>query len=116
MRTWKLVSGILCMVFFILVAFQSCAAGMYNSLSENSEISGSAGILVAVLMLTSGIISVSTRNGGKGGNRAIIIISGLAALIGWGNAGHFTDLKLWAAWCAICAIVALIAAFRTPKT
>ena len=32
MKTWKLVSGILSMILFIVVAFQSCAAGMVNAI------------------------------------------------------------------------------------
>ena len=43
MKTWKLVSGILSIVLFFMVAFQSCAAGISNSLSETGEVSGSAG-------------------------------------------------------------------------
>ena len=61
MKTWKLVSGILSIILFALVAFQSCAAGMSNALEENGEVSGSAGIIVAVLLLTGGIVSVATR-------------------------------------------------------
>ena len=68
MKTWKLVSGILSIILFALVAFQSCAAGMSNALEENGEVSGSAGIIVAVLLLTGGIVSVATRkSSGKGG-------------------------------------------------
>ena len=59
MKTWKLVSGILSIILFALVAFQSCAAGMSNALEENGEVSGSAGIIVAVLLLTGGIVSVA---------------------------------------------------------
>lgn len=51
MKNWKLISGILCMVLFVFVMFQSCAAGIANTLEDNGEVSGSAGVLVAVLML-----------------------------------------------------------------
>ena len=44
MKTWKLVSGILSMILFVIVTFQSCAAGVANSLEANGETSGSAGI------------------------------------------------------------------------
>ena len=43
MKTWKLVSGILSMILFVIVTFQSCAAGVANSLEANGETSGSAG-------------------------------------------------------------------------
>ena len=92
MKTWKLVSGILSVILFALVAFQSCAAGMSNALEENGEVSGSAGIIVAVLLLTGGIVSIATRkSSGKGGNIALIIIFGLAALVGFTMHGSGPD-------------------------
>lgn len=110
MKTWKLVAGILSMVLFIIVAFQSCAAGVLNTLEDNGEISGSAGILVAVLMLTGGIVSVATRKSIRnGGNVALIIIFGLAALVGFTNYGNFSDLIIWSGWCLINAVLAFFA-------
>lgn len=116
MKTWKLVSGILSIVLFIVVSFQSCAAGIGNALSENGESSGSGGILVAVLMLSGGIVSVATKKSkGKGGNIALIVLFGLAALIGFGLAGSFTDLNIWAFWCLINAILAVVAMIKNKK-
>ena len=115
MKTWKLVSGILSIILFVLVAFQSCAAGVYNSLADNAEVSGTAGIILAVLMLASGIVSICTRKGGKGGNIATLILYGIAAIVGFANAGSFADLNIWAGWCAICAVLALIALFKKTK-
>ena len=66
MKTWKLVSGILSIILFVFVSFQSCAAGLSNTLQENGEIGGSAGILVAIMLLAGGIVSIATRKGGKG--------------------------------------------------
>ena len=37
MKTAKLVIGIISMVLFVLVAFQSCAAGLGNALADNGE-------------------------------------------------------------------------------
>mgnify|MGYP004520302911 FL=1 len=110
MKTWKLVSGILSMILFVIVTFQSCAAGVSNSLEANGETSGSAGVLVAILMLAGGIVSVATRNAEKkGGNIALIILFGLAALVGFTGFGSFSDLAIWAGWCLINAILAVVA-------
>ena len=80
MKTWKLVSGILSIVLFVFVSFQSCAAGVANTLENNGEISGSAGFIVAVGMLAGGIVSIATRKSEKkGGNIALILLFGLAA-------------------------------------
>ena len=110
MKTWKLVSGILSMILFVIVTFQSCAAGVSNSLQANGETSGSAGILVAILMLAGGVVSVATRNAEKkGGNIALIVLFGLAALVGFTGFGSFSDLAIWAGWCLINAILAVVA-------
>ena len=69
MKTGKLVIGILSIVLFLLVALQSCAAGLGNTLADNGEVSGSAGFLLALGLLVAGIINICTRKGGKGGRK-----------------------------------------------
>lgn len=59
MKTAKLVIGIISMVLFVLVAFQSCAAGLGNALADNGEVSGTSGMLLAFCMLIAGIVGVS---------------------------------------------------------
>ena len=105
MKTWKLVSGILSIVLFLLVAFQSCAAGLSNTLEGNGEL---AGILVAIMLLAGGIVSIVSRKGSKGGNIAVIVLYGIGALLGFTMAGSFSDLKIWACWCLVCAVLAII--------
>ena len=70
MKVWKLVSGILSIVLSVFVVLQSGAAGMVNAMEGNGEVSGTAGILVAVMLLVGGIVSIASRKGGKGGNIA----------------------------------------------
>lgn len=107
---WKLVSGILSMILFIVVSFQSCAAGAYNALSNNGESSGSGGIILAILMLSGGIVSVATRKSERnGGNIALIVLFGLASFFGFVLAGSFTDLNVWAFWCLVNAVLAIVA-------
>lgn len=116
MKIWKLVSGILSMILFILVAFQSCAAGMVNALENNGGSSGSVGILVGILILAGGIVSVSTRKSqGNGGNIALIILFGLAALMGFAGYGNYSDLVIWSFWCLINAILAIVAMIKNKK-
>ena len=115
MKTWKLISGILSIVLFVFVSFQSCAAGISNTLEANGEVGGSAGIIVAILLLSGGIVSIATRNGGKGGNIALIILYGLGALLGFALAGSYSDLKIWAGWCLVCTIFAVVALVKKPK-
>ena len=113
MKTWKLVSGILSIILFFIVSFQSCAAGILNTMTDNGQSSGSAGIIVSILMLSGGIVSISTRKGGKGGNIALIVLFGLAALTGFSLAGNFADLNIWAAWCLVNTVLAIISLVKT---
>lgn len=116
MKTWKLVSGILSMVLFVVVTFQSCAAGISNALQENGEVSGTAGVLVAIFMLAGGIVSTATRKSVKnGGNIALIILFGLAALVGFANYGSYSDLAIWSGWCLINAVIAVVAIITGKK-
>lgn len=113
MKTWKLVAGILDIVLFVIVIMQSCAAGMVNSIEQSGDVGGSAGLLVAILLLSGGIVSVATRsNKGKGGNIALIILFVLAALLGFSNANVYKDLSVWAAWCLINAVMAVVALLK----
>lgn len=116
MKTWKLVSGILSIVLFFVVTFQSCAAGLVNTIEENGESGGSAGIIVAVMMLTGGIVSIATRKGSKGGNIALIVLFGIATMVGFALAGSYADLNIWAGWCAINAVIAIIALIKSKNT
>lgn len=109
MKNAKLVTGILCMIFTFLVLFQSCAVGVANTMGETGEISGSAGLLLAILMLAGGIVEVATRKSEKrGGSIAALILFLLAAVIGFANAGSYTDLYIWSAWCGVLGILNVI--------
>ncbi len=67
-------------------------------------------------MLAGGIVSVVTRKSDKkGGNIALIVLFGLAALLGFTDNGKFTDLIVWASWCLINAVIALIATIKAKK-
>lgn len=116
MKTWKLISGILSIILFVVVTFQSCAAGVVNALEENGGTSGSIGVLVAILMLAGGIVSVASRKSvKKGGNIALVILFGLAALMGFAGYGNYSDLIIWSVWCLINAILAVVALITGRK-
>lgn len=116
MKTWKLISGILSIVLAAFVLFQSMAVGLGNSLSENGETSGSAGFLVAILLIAAGITAIVVRKSvKKGAHIALVIMYGLAAITGFTMAGSYEDLKIWAAWCLICAILAVVAIFKSKN-
>lgn len=114
MKTWKLVSGILSIILFMLVIFQSCAAGVVNALEDNGGSSGSVGIIVAILMLAGGIVSIATRKSqGRGGNIALVVLFGLAALMGLLGHGNYSDLVIWSCWCLVNAVLAVISMIKS---
>ena len=116
MKTWKLVSGILCIILFSVVIFQSCAAGLSNAMEGSGEMSGTAGIFLAIMMLTGGIVSIATRKtNGRGSNIALIILFGLASIVGYVGKGSFSDLGIWAGWCLLNVLFAIISLFKKDK-
>lgn len=116
MKVWKLVSGILNIILFVFVTFQSCAAGIGNSLSGSEEVSGSAGVIVAVMLLVAGILSIVFRKSdSKGGHIAITILYAIGAVMGFLLAGSFSDLRIWAGWCLICLILTVLAMLKGNK-
>ena len=117
MKTWKLVSGILSMILFLIIELQSCAAGVVNALEENGGSSGSVGFICGILILVGGIVSVATRKStGKGGNIALIIIFGLAALFGFAGYGNYSDLVIWSFWALLNAILAIVSMVKNKKS
>lgn len=117
MKTWKLVSGILSIVFFFIVCFQSCGTGIVNAIDgNNADTSGAAGMILAFCLLVAGIVSLATRSGkGNGGNICLIIFYGFGALIGFVNLGTFGDLVVWSWWSTICAALAVLSIVLNKK-
>lgn len=90
----KKVLGIISIVLFFIVAFQSCAAGLGNALANSKEASGSAGILLAFFMLIAGIILLCSKDH-KGMVITSIVFYAIAFIIGIANVGTFKDLQIW---------------------
>lgn len=117
MKVWKLIAGILSIILFAVVTFQSCAAGFVNVVENNGGTSGSVGIMVGILMLAGGIVSIATRNKTvKGPDITLIILFGLAAIIGFTGYGNYSDLIIWSVWCLINAVLAAICVIKNSKT
>ena len=116
MKIWKLVAGILSIIFSVIVFFQSMLVGTANTLSSNGEVGGSAGVFVSIFMLAGEIVSIAVRNSQKnGGNIAVVILFLLASFLGIGLARSFSDLNIWAGWCLINAVLAIISIFKQNK-
>jgi hypothetical protein len=90
----KKVIGVISIVLFLLVVLQSCAAGIGNALTGNDEISGTAGLMLAIFMLIAGIISIMSRES-KGITITSVVFYAVGGLIGIANAGSYKDLNIW---------------------
>lgn len=90
----KKVIGIISIILFVLVSFQSCAAGLGNALNNSKEVSGSAGIMLAICMLIAGIISLISKKS-KGMTITAIVFYLIGGIIGLANVGSFKDLQIW---------------------
>ena len=90
----KKVIGILSIVLFTIVTFQSCAVGVGNALQNNKQASGSAGFILALAWIIAGIILLCSKQS-KGMVITSIVFYTLAGIIGIANVGSFSDLKIW---------------------
>lgn len=114
MKTVKLVIGVISMVLFLVIAFQSCAAGVVNTLEANGESSGSAGLMLAVCMLVAGIVGVAGRK-----SKGATITSGsfylFGGIVGICNVGIFADLQIWSILSLVFAAIFIVAGIMMKK-
>lgn len=116
MKNWKLISGILSIVLAAFVFFQSMASGFYDSVSNGDGTGMASGAIVGLLLIAGGIVSIVTKKStAKGGNIALIVLYGIAALIGFFASGSYSDLQVWGGWCLICAVIAVISLVKNNK-
>ena len=78
-------------------------------------VSGILSIVLAVFVLFQSAAIVVRKSIKKGAHIALIIMYGLAAIIGFTMAGSYEDLKIWAGWCLICAILAVVAIIKSKN-
>lgn len=115
MKTWKLVSGILSIIlaavvfletFLVSVVGFAAQQGQFDLITTQNEfaVSTLGGVIVGIFLLSAGIVSIVTRNKGKSGEIASLILYGLPTIIGFFTANRaFKDLFVWAAWCLVFA-------------
>lgn len=113
-KTAKLIVGIISIVLFVVIGFQSCAVSFGTALTGTESTSGGAGIIVALLMLISGIVGICTRNSKSGGITAGVFYA-IAGLLGIGNAADFPDLEIWSYLCLIFAVIYIAGSLKMGR-
>ena len=109
MKIWKIVAGIISILLVGFVLLEAVIAGVIDIVREDGGTAGAAGIFIGLFMLIGGIVSIATCISKKnGGNITLIILFGLAALLGYTNYGVYKNLLVWSTWCLINAVMAVI--------
>ena len=112
MKTAKTVMGIVSIVLFIIILFQSCATGVGNVIEGNeTDTSSSGGVFLAFLVLIGGIVGIATKNS-RGGGIAAGVFYIIAALIGFTNQGSFGDLIVWSVLSLIFGVLFLFDGYK----
>ena len=112
----RMVIGIISIVLFLVISFQSCAAGLSNTLSSSGELSGSAGLFTAVCFFVGGLVGLLTRNSQKkGGPIVSCVFYWFSFFLSRMFSGSFSDLRIWGVLAFIFGAVYLLAAMRTRK-
>lgn len=114
MKTARLIIGIISIVLFCVITMQSCAAGLGNAIEGNGEVSGSAGLILALCMLVAGIVGVCCRKM-KAGTIVAGCFYAFGGLIGIVNVGSYGDLQIWSVLSFIFAAVFIIGAIRQKE-
>lgn len=106
MKITKLIVGIFSIVLSALLGFQAFIAGIGNIFDDSGDISGTIGIMLAVLLLVSGIVLIATRKSFGGGIAAgiIMLIGGCIRMCSYEN---YPDLELWTNLSLVFAIIIL---------
>lgn len=111
----KKVIGIVSIVLFIFITFQSCAAGLGNALSNNNEVSGTAGLFLATFMLIAGIISIISKYSKEMTITAIVFYI-MAFVVGIVNVGTiYKDLQVWSILNLIFAALLVFHRFKNKE-
>ncbi|MEI5995150.1 hypothetical protein [Candidatus Enterococcus mansonii] len=108
MKVTKIVIGILSIILSLFILFQSCVAGISDNNQNNSEGFGSTGILLAICILTAGIIAIATRDSSDNGGFVAAGFYVAGGIIGFLLAGINENIYVWSMlsiiFGTICAI------------
>ncbi|EEU03466.1 hypothetical protein GCWU000322_00746 [Eubacterium saphenum ATCC 49989] len=119
MKVWKLVSGILSIIWSGWVMLGAGVTGFLSDM-EGSKDDGTAvvvvGFFVSILMVAGGIVSIAVKNKiDERSNGALAVIFGIAALVGVTGGSESVALDFGIVWCLACAVNAVVCIFQNRK-
>lgn len=113
MKIWKTLSGILSLFAAAFIALLFLFTDLLELLANPLQIEtfgspGAAGAIMAAALAFGGIITLATRDGGRGGSIAASILYGVGGVVGLVLAGDHLDLRVCAAWSLLCMVAAMV--------
>ena len=114
MKITRMIIGIISIVCFVIITFQSCAAGFVNAIEDNGGADGTAGFFLATCMLIAGIVGIAARKSRSGAITAGCFYL-LGALVAIPNIGIFGDLAVWAFLCITFSAILVIGGILQKK-
>lgn len=99
--------GILSIILFFIVEFDSCAVDLVNLFGCVKKVDGTAGMVLGLFMLAAGIISLCSKVYKL---RVIAAISFyfMAVIIGYYNIDSYNEIKVWMFINLIFAVMLLV--------
>ena len=112
----KTIIGAFSLVLSVIVFFQSAIAGLGNVLADSGEISGTAGVLTAILFFTAGLVGlISRKSEKKGGPIACGIMYWICFFFSRMFSGSFADLRVWGFIAFIFGTIMFFSTCRSKK-
>ena len=107
----KLCLGIISIALSLLVLFQSYIVLVSNTFADNGSTEASFGMLIAICLLTAGIVAIAARRS-RGGAVASMLLYGIAAYTGAiAPVEAFTDIIVWTWVCAVLCLIFFVSIF-----
>lgn len=111
MKIWRMVAGILSLIFSVIVKLEACGIGVVNLIKGDGLSESFAGSFCGLLLLIGGIISIcfcdSTT---KGRSQAIAWVFGVTAFLGLINGFVF-----WGIWALVNCGIAIYSIYKNGK-
>lgn len=105
MKVWRLFSGTVSILLFFFILLQSSAVGMANILNGSTYNSGSAGVVMAFLVLVAGIISIALwADNHTEGDMILTILFYIAFVWGLYHLKGFGGMIIYTIWAFICSV------------
>lgn len=114
MKAWKIISGIISILFSFVLTIISVLQIIATSVSD-APLKGFLGLFAAVLLFIAGLISLCSCRGYLGGNITTLVFYVLTLTACLVNLRYYPHLLFGAVWSGVCALVMFILCFFSRR-